>query len=212
MITDFLKTTRSKDELKHALEVLREFKVGESDAEWISIPFAAWAKLEQLEEFLAHLVEGAPLAEDTVEYMKRSNVQGDGRAACGESSAEGAASTGMFDGMTTEKGMEQHEKLRLIAKGLAAEKVTTAQARSAAEVIAGAADRLEVLEREHQQFFERWHSERRKREALQHAAENLVAQKGRHNTEIAYKRLVEVLQTVTSNANVCGLPHGKDSK
>jgi hypothetical protein len=96
--------------------------------------------------------------------------------------------------------MEQHAKLRLIAKGFATEKVTTAQARSAAEAIAEAADRLEVLEREHQQFFERWHTERRKREALQHAAENLVAQRGRHNTEIAYKRLVEVLQTVTSNA------------
>ena len=34
------------------------------------------------------------------------------------------------------------------------------------ELIDGAADRLEVLEREHQEFFERWHDERRKREKL----------------------------------------------
>ena len=69
MITDFLKTARSKDELKHALEILREFKASESQEEWVAIPFVAWAKLEQLEEFLAHLVDGDPLANDTVEYM-----------------------------------------------------------------------------------------------------------------------------------------------
>lgn len=74
MITDFLQTARSKDELKHALEVLREFKKHESQEEWVMIPFAAWAKLEQLEEFLAHLVEDTPLADDTMEYMKRSNA------------------------------------------------------------------------------------------------------------------------------------------
>ena len=79
MITDFLKTSRSKEELKHALEVLREFKGHESQYEWLAIPFAAWAKLEQLEEFLAHLVEDAPLADDTVEYMKRSNAELRGR-------------------------------------------------------------------------------------------------------------------------------------
>lgn len=61
------------------------------------------------------------------------------------------------------------------------------------ELIDGVADRLEVLEREHQEFFERWHSERRRREALELAVKNLAQQKGRHNTEIAYKRLVEVL-------------------
>ncbi len=37
------------------------------------------------------------------------------------------------------------------------------------ELIDGVADRLEVLEREHQEFFERWHGERRKREALAEA-------------------------------------------
>ena len=80
MITDFLKTERSKDELKHALEILREFKGCEIQDEWLMIPFAAWAKLEQMEEFLAHLVEDAPLADDTVEYMKRSNAAGNAPA------------------------------------------------------------------------------------------------------------------------------------
>lgn len=71
MITDFLKTTRSKDQLKIALEVLREFKAGESQGEWLMLSFATWAKLEQLEEFLAHLVEAEPLREDTMRYMAR---------------------------------------------------------------------------------------------------------------------------------------------
>ena len=33
--------------------------------------------------------------------------------------------------------------------------------------------RLEVLEREHQEFFERWHAERRKREALEDAIRDI---------------------------------------
>lgn len=73
MITDFLKTTRTKDELKAALDVLREFKSNESTEEWASIMFASWAKLEQLEAFLAHLVDGAPLEEDTIAYMNRKS-------------------------------------------------------------------------------------------------------------------------------------------
>jgi len=76
VITDFLKTTRSKEELRHALEVLRDFKQCESKEEWALIPFAAWAKLEQLEEFLAHLVDGAPLAKDTVAYIELLNAGG----------------------------------------------------------------------------------------------------------------------------------------
>ena len=71
MIVDFLKTSRSKEDLKIALEVLREFKECEGDEEWIAISFATWAKLEQLEEFLAYLVEGKPLEEDTLEEIKR---------------------------------------------------------------------------------------------------------------------------------------------
>lgn len=70
-ITNFLKTPRAKEDLRIALDVLREFKSHESEAEWASIMFAAWAKFEQLEEFLAHLVEGEPLEDDTLEYMKQ---------------------------------------------------------------------------------------------------------------------------------------------
>lgn len=69
MITDFLKTKRSKDELRAALETLREFKGHESADEWAACPFIAWVKLEQMEEFLAHLVEGAELKDDTKEVL-----------------------------------------------------------------------------------------------------------------------------------------------
>lgn len=69
MITDFLQTTRSRDDLATALAVLREFKAHEAVDEWLGISFMAWAKLEQLEEFLDHLVNHAPLADDTLTYM-----------------------------------------------------------------------------------------------------------------------------------------------
>jgi hypothetical protein len=39
------------------------------------------------------------------------------------------------------------------------------------ELIDGVADRLEVLEREHTEFFDRWHDERRKREKLAYDVE-----------------------------------------
>ncbi len=100
--------------------------------------------------------------------------------------------------------MEQHERLRQYNRWRRGVEDWSPDDRGPdpkelGELIDSVADRLEVLEREHQEFFERWHGERRKREALQHAAENLVAQKGRHNTEIAYKRLVEVLRKLPSN-------------
>ncbi len=69
-ITDFLKTETPKEELAVALKVLREFKECENWEEWLEIRFMAWAKLEQLEEFLAHLVEGKELEDDTKEYMQ----------------------------------------------------------------------------------------------------------------------------------------------
>lgn len=71
MITDFLNTQRPKEELSTALSVVRLFKNCESGNEWLAGSFESWVKLEQLEEFLAHLVEGAPLAEDTVEFIKQ---------------------------------------------------------------------------------------------------------------------------------------------
>lgn len=61
-IIDFLKTKTPKKDLAIALKVLREFKKCESSSEWLWIPFAAWAKLEQLEEYLDHLANGKELA------------------------------------------------------------------------------------------------------------------------------------------------------
>ncbi len=69
MITDFLKTKTSKEDLKIALKVLKEFKSFESQREWALNPFSVWIKLEQLEEFLAYLVDGKDLEEDTIKYM-----------------------------------------------------------------------------------------------------------------------------------------------
>ena len=69
-ITDFLQTKRPLEELRLALEILREFKACESQEEWLVIPFSAWAKLEQYEEFLAHLIEETPLRDDTLLYIK----------------------------------------------------------------------------------------------------------------------------------------------
>ncbi|MBW1707963.1 MAG: hypothetical protein JRJ86_22855 [Deltaproteobacteria bacterium] len=73
MIIDFLKTTCSKEDLKTTLEVLRKFKACESNEEWAMITFTAWAKLQQFEEFLEHLVEGKELAEDTIKYIAKNS-------------------------------------------------------------------------------------------------------------------------------------------
>lgn len=72
-ITDFLKTERSKEELKIALIVIREFKTFESMEEWMNIPFMTWFKLEQLEEFLDYLVFGKDLSDAAIEYMNDSS-------------------------------------------------------------------------------------------------------------------------------------------
>jgi len=60
MIIDFLETKRPKEELRIALEVLKEFKDCEGENEWYLVPSAAWAKLEQLMKFLEYLVNGKP--------------------------------------------------------------------------------------------------------------------------------------------------------
>jgi FixJ family two-component response regulator len=70
-ITDFLNAPFSQDALISALHVLRAFKDCESEEEYFDIQFASWAKLEQLEEFLAYLVDGAPLKDDTIAYIAR---------------------------------------------------------------------------------------------------------------------------------------------
>jgi hypothetical protein len=74
-VVRFLMTaqSRSKADLQAALAVVRDFKECESRDEWFMVAFAHWAKLEQLEEFLAHLVDplSNPLADDTVAEIGR---------------------------------------------------------------------------------------------------------------------------------------------
>ena len=70
MITDFISKDIPRENLKTALDVVHAFRECESTEEWMFIPFEAWAKLEQLEEFLEHMVNGKPLKDDTIEYMK----------------------------------------------------------------------------------------------------------------------------------------------
>ena len=70
MIVDFLKTNRSPEELRAALEVLREFKGAHSRFEGFAPSFVVWVKLDQFEELLDHLVTGAPLRPDTLESVE----------------------------------------------------------------------------------------------------------------------------------------------
>ena len=95
------------------------------------------------------------------------------------------------------------------------------------ELIDGVADRLEVLEREHAEFFDRWHGERRRREKLAHDVERCYRMLlSDPDTKGALFKAENILRealaeqkvgdgttaTEGHNANVCGLPHGKDSK
>lgn len=70
MITDFLDLPIPVDDLAAALRVVRAFRACESEQEYLSIPFAAWVKLEQLQEFLEHRVEHVPLHRDTLSYLR----------------------------------------------------------------------------------------------------------------------------------------------
>ena len=76
MIIDFLKTATTTQDLKIALKVLREFKDHESKPEWAYTPFSEWVKLEELHEFLEHLVEGKALREDTLIRLQEVNAKG----------------------------------------------------------------------------------------------------------------------------------------
>jgi hypothetical protein len=70
MIIDFLHKDIPQDKLENALEVLLIFKECESFEEQMAIPFAAWDKLEQLEEFLEHRVNNEELREDTIREIE----------------------------------------------------------------------------------------------------------------------------------------------
>jgi hypothetical protein len=56
-VLGFLRTDIPVDELRIALKVIRSFKDCESREEWLVIPFAAWAKFEQLEDCLKLLTD-----------------------------------------------------------------------------------------------------------------------------------------------------------
>lgn len=70
-ITDFITLEIDKKDLISALKVLKEFKGCESNEEFILCSLSSWTKLEQLEEFLEHRVNGTKLEDDTLEYIKR---------------------------------------------------------------------------------------------------------------------------------------------
>ena len=74
-IINFLETKTDKKKLKAALEVISEFKRNESEGEWLLCPFSAWAKLEQLEEYLEFLCNGASLKDDTIEQIKIHEIK-----------------------------------------------------------------------------------------------------------------------------------------
>ena len=68
--------------------------------------------------------------------------------------------------------MEQHEQLRKYNRWRRGDRrLKQPDPKALGELIDGVADRLEVLEREHSEFFDRWHGERRKREKLLHDVE-----------------------------------------
>lgn len=68
--------------------------------------------------------------------------------------------------------MKQHEQLRKYNRWRRGEKRLKApDPKALGELIDAVADRLEVLEREHAEFYARWHDELRKREDLASAAE-----------------------------------------
>lgn len=66
-LLNFLKTTRSKEDLKTALSVLEEFKQAESSAEYFGGSFSLWVRLEQFEDYLRLLTgEGVNQVDDKI--------------------------------------------------------------------------------------------------------------------------------------------------
>lgn len=61
----FLGTSLPEDDLKTALRVIEAFKKCESADEWMSMPFSAWLRLEQLEDYLGMLTDPEHETDDT---------------------------------------------------------------------------------------------------------------------------------------------------
>lgn len=76
----------------------------------------------------------------------------------------------------TEDKMNQCEQLRKYNRWRRGDnRIKQPDPKKLGELIDGVADRLEVLEREHAEFFDKWHNERRERERLILTVENAVA-------------------------------------
>ncbi len=56
-LLEFLKTKRTKEELKLCLEILEEFKSCENQMEWMMCNFSTWVKLEQFQDYLRLLTD-----------------------------------------------------------------------------------------------------------------------------------------------------------
>lgn len=115
--------------------------------------------------------------------------------------------------------MEQCERLRRYNRWRRGDKRLKApDPKALGELIDGVADRLEVLEREHAEFFERWHEHRRAIEAMVRVLGPSAPTCDGCAVEIAEAlKIAEKLgygetATTTHNANVTGLAPGKDDK
>jgi hypothetical protein len=70
MLKDFLNTNRSLEELAAALETVRDFRECESHAESKSVSLESWHMTDVLEDMLAYLVEGQPMAQETMTQLQ----------------------------------------------------------------------------------------------------------------------------------------------
>lgn len=59
-LNDFLKTARTKEDLKLCLDIINEFKNCETKEEWLFQSFESWQKLELLVTYLEGLTNPSP--------------------------------------------------------------------------------------------------------------------------------------------------------
>lgn len=72
-LLNFLGTPIPVEDLKTALRVIEAFKKCESAAEWMDMPFSAWLRLEQLEDYLGMLTDPKHETDDTtaLKHLKK---------------------------------------------------------------------------------------------------------------------------------------------